>query len=500
MGIGQTILALAVMGVIAWLAYLVTQSRLRRRREEPPQNLSPYMTDDELETKKLNSVLVSALLSTAVIAVVMPIYFLNETDRQESSEHRFEEIAVERGHEWWLEYECWRCHGDDGNGGGAPFVEPRSGIATTWAAPSLNDILYRYTEEETRFWIVYGRPGTPMPAWGTEGGGPLNSQQIDELVAYIGSIQLPQQEVLAKAGSAVTRETLRIENADQALDDAIADQEDEIAALEMIPQQHEAVAPLPFELRTLLTRPETCTPRSASLYATTCRSAGADSDRDGITDEAEMALNDLLDRIVSSAPPSDPRRELETIEFDPADAFTTTDELGRPLPDLAAAQVMVTEFRSIARDLRLTNENLESLLANARAGLAFLSDQAEDRPYAIDLSAIADAEFGGDTEQALRAAALYNAYCARCHTAGYSAGPAFTQEAGSGAFGPALFDNRAVIQFPDVSDHFDFIVRGSENAIAYGANGIGRGWMPGFGAMLTQEEIDLIVAFERALP
>ena len=38
--------------------------------------------------------------------------------------------------------------------------------------------------------LVYGRPGTPMPAWGTEGGGPLTTQQIDELIAYIGSIQL----------------------------------------------------------------------------------------------------------------------------------------------------------------------------------------------------------------------------------------------------------------------------------------------------------------------
>ena len=145
MGIGAAILAAAVMAVIAWLVYLVTQARVARRREAPPQNLTPYMTDDELESKRLNSTLVSALITTAVISVVMPIYFLNETDRQAAAEHHFEEIAVERGHEWWLEYECWRCHGEDGNGGGAPFVETRSGISTVWAAPSLNDILYRYT-------------------------------------------------------------------------------------------------------------------------------------------------------------------------------------------------------------------------------------------------------------------------------------------------------------------------------------------------------------------
>jgi mono/diheme cytochrome c family protein len=499
MGIGAAILAAAVLAVIAWLAYLVTQARVRRRREEPPQNLTPYLTDDELESNRLNRVLVSALVSTAVISITLPIYFLNETSRQVSAEHRFEEIAVERGHEWWLEYQCWRCHGDDGSGGGAPFVEPRSGIATTWVAPSLNDVLYRYTEEETRFWIVYGRQGTPMPAWGTEGGGPLNSQQVEELVAYIDSIQLSQEEVLAKTAGAVTREIPRIEGADEALAIAIAAQEDEIAALELIPQQHEAVAPLPGELRSVLTGTGTCTARSARLYATTCSAPGADTDRDGITDDAEAALNGLLERIIAAAPPSDPLRALEALEFDPANPFTTNRGSER-IADLAEAQVMVTEFASIARDLRLTNDNLEALLTTALDGLAFLLEQADERPYAIEIAAIADAAFGGDTEVALRAAALYNAYCARCHTAGFSAGVPFTHQPGSGAFGPALLDGRAVIQFPDAEDHFDFVVRGSENAIGYGANGIGRGWMPGFGAMLTQADIDLIVAFERALP
>jgi len=498
-GIGAAILAAAVMAVIAWLAYLVTQSRVRRRRDTPPQNLTPYMTDDELESKRLNSVLVSALLSTAVIAVVMPIYFLNETGRQESAEHRFEEIAIERGHEWWLEYQCFNCHGADGNGGGAPYVETRSGIATTWSAPSLNDVLYRYTPEEARFWIVYGRQGTPMPAWGTEGGGPLNSQQIDELIAYITSIQLPQDEVLAKTEGAVSREINRIQGAEEAVAAAITAQEEELAALRAIPAQNEAVAPLPDELRAVLTGAGTCTPRSAGLYATTCASTGTDTDRDGIADDAEIALDDLLDRITAVAPPSDPLSLLEALDFDPANAFTTSSG-SNPIPDLEQAHVMVTEFASIARDLRLTNNNLDTLVATAEAGLAFLEQQQADGSYAIDIEAIADAAFGGDTELATRAAALFNVYCARCHTAGYSAGTPFTQQAGSGAFGPALFDGRTIIQFPDVADHTDFIVRGSENAIGYGANGIGRGWMPGFGALLTQADIDLIVAYERALP
>jgi mono/diheme cytochrome c family protein len=68
-------------------------------------------------------------------------------------------------------------------------------VATvTWRAPALDTVLLRYSEEEVREILVYGRPGTPMPAWGAEGGGPLTTQQIDELIAYLRSIQITSEE------------------------------------------------------------------------------------------------------------------------------------------------------------------------------------------------------------------------------------------------------------------------------------------------------------------
>ncbi|MDQ3783262.1 MAG: cytochrome c, partial [Actinomycetota bacterium] len=93
----------------------------------------------------------------------------------------------------------------------------------------------------------------------------------------------------------------------------------------------------------------------------------------------------------------------------------------------------------------------------------------------------------------------FNGYCARCHTAGYSAGVAFTQDAGSGAWGPSLLDRRAVTQFPDVADHIEFVAEGSDANVSYGVNGLGTGRMPAFGQILSAEDIELIVAFERAL-
>ena len=54
----------------------------------------------------------------------------------------------------------------------ASYVDKRSGISVAWSAPAINTVFYRYTPEEVRFWLVYGRANSPMPAWGLAGGEP----------------------------------------------------------------------------------------------------------------------------------------------------------------------------------------------------------------------------------------------------------------------------------------------------------------------------------------
>jgi mono/diheme cytochrome c family protein len=405
----------------------------------------------------------------------MPIYYLDENNRQANATEFYEDVAVERGHEWFVEYRCGQCHGADGGGGGANYVEARSGISTSWAAPSINDVLFRYTKEEARYWIVYGRAGTPMPAWGAEGGGPLNTQQIDELIAYLESIQIPQTEVLAAVDSRVARELTRLEGADATVLTALSAQQAAIAALEAVPAQYDAIRDLPRRLESLLADPATCTARSAVLYSRSCDGTAADGDRDGLSDAAEINLTGLVAQIVAAAPASDPRRAIEKLEFDPTLAFTTASG-ATPIADLDSAQLLRTDLATIERDLRLTSGNLDRLLAAAQDGLASVVAAQEARRYAVDIPALADEVFGGDEAKAERAVGLFNAYCARCHTAGYSAGVAFTQEAGSGAMGPSLREGRSVVQFPDIEDHYDFVV-----GIGTDRTGQRRrpGWMPG---------------------
>ncbi|MEX0848208.1 MAG: cytochrome c [Ilumatobacteraceae bacterium] len=87
--------------------------------------------------------------------------------------------------------------------------------------------------------------------------------------------------------------------------------------------------------------------------------------------------------------------------------------------------------------------------------------------------------------------------CARCHTQGWSYGdPGVT---GQGAFGWNLTGGATAKHFPDQADMVDFIKNGSEYGKRYGVQGQGSGRMPGFGAMLTDEQITSIVEYVRSL-
>ena len=85
-GIGSVVLT-AIVGVfLAWVGWLVLSSRRRRASvEETPSNLQPYLSDDELENKRVTRVLNAAVVVAAVLALSMPIYYINESGRQEAA-------------------------------------------------------------------------------------------------------------------------------------------------------------------------------------------------------------------------------------------------------------------------------------------------------------------------------------------------------------------------------------------------------------------------------
>jgi mono/diheme cytochrome c family protein len=208
--------------IVGGLAYAWVALR-KSPEEKPPENLEPFLQDEDLEGRRLERVLGWALLFAAVTAVALPLYWLREPDRSKASEDYFENGSIDRGRTLFaasgqegfnaaVSLQCATCHGAEGVGGVAPTTYDPDGeggddpVRVSWKAPALNTELLRFSEDEVRDIITYGRPGTPMQAWGIPGGGPKNEQAINDLVAYIKSIQLTPEDAQAEAEKALAAE------------------------------------------------------------------------------------------------------------------------------------------------------------------------------------------------------------------------------------------------------------------------------------------------------
>lgn len=465
------VVTIVALGAIGWFAYLVGAGSRRDRKDPVPANLSVSQTDDEMETKRLDRSLVGAVVSAAFLTLAMPIYYLGELDRQEGFVEEFGDASLERGHHVWDEFGCGDCHGVAAGGGVAAFLEERSQVNVAgWAAPALDDIFYRYDRDEVRFWTVYGRANSPMPPWGLDGGGPLNSQQIDDLLNYIQSIQVDQTSALLKIEGLVNGAVNRLDGAADAVATQIGEQHDLIEIIETSGSTSQVITDLAERARDLLDG----------------AGSGIDTDGDGLSDVTETGLTVVLREALAAG------FIATELTFEPRNAETL---IG--IGDARSAARAVGDLESRASSLTITFQNQEVLLEQARFGLGFLEDAARRERWTVDVGAVSEATFEGDEVAATRAVSLYNAYCARCHTAGYSAGPSFQQSQASGALGPSLRDGRALTQFLTHEDMYDFISAGSIEGQGYGVNGVGSGRMPGFGMVLSAEDLELIVRYLR---
>tara|TARA_B100000902_G_scaffold320622_1_gene313296 strand:+ start:1521 stop:2945 length:1425 start_codon:yes stop_codon:yes gene_type:complete len=463
-----TLLSLAIVGALAYFA--AVGFRGSGKKEELPANLSKYKSDDELETKHLDKSLSWAVLIASVLTIMIPLYYLGEDTRQESFVEEFEDVSVERGHHLYEEFGCGNCHGVDGGGGAASYVEKRSGVKVTWAAPAINNVFYRYDDEEVKYWLIYGRANSPMPAWGLEGGGPMNDGQLNDLIDYLHSFQVDQTFELGTIESSVNSALLRIENSSLQVENEIINQKlliEEIkAGPGKLPVLEEAV-----EKITLLLE----------------KDSGIDSDEDGLYDSVEVEISEYSASIADAV-------GLPALNLNPEEEESTPSR-----KDASVARGYLSQLNSALINTGILVDGQEKFLNEGLQGLAFLETALEQQLWQIDYEEIADSTFGGDLDAAKRAVGLFNAYCARCHTAGYSAGVAYTKKIGSGGLGPALRNGRANIQFKSRDDMIDFIINGSENGKGYGVNGVGGGKMPGFGAVLPQSDIALVIDYLRGM-
>lgn len=186
------LIVVATLGLL--IALLLLYGRPRRTAAEPlPPNFSRGDPDSVLEGPRLAKVQVWGVASAIFITGFLTVYFVVEPFREASYGKKFLGASVERGeHEFRPEAggggaNCAQCHGREGEGGFAA-TDP------SWPAPPLNNVFARYTRDEIKRIVEQGRPGTPMPAWAVEFGGALNDQKVDDVVNFVESIQLPDDE------------------------------------------------------------------------------------------------------------------------------------------------------------------------------------------------------------------------------------------------------------------------------------------------------------------
>lgn len=204
---------IVVLTLIAFFAYILINAR-RDRPEVGSElvlapNRMPHHPDEVLEGPVLTRNLAFGLGAIVLISVGLPLYWLGEPARNEGTQATFDRVAASRGEEMFAPtadggLNCAGCHGGmEATGGAAAFtINDANGDfvdSVNWQAPALNTVLLRYDRDEVFDILVYGRPFSPMPAWGLEGGGALNDQQIDNLIAYIETIQISPEEAQAQA-------------------------------------------------------------------------------------------------------------------------------------------------------------------------------------------------------------------------------------------------------------------------------------------------------------
>jgi mono/diheme cytochrome c family protein len=234
----------AIVMVAGWLVYIIATAR---RTAAPGSeidvapNRRPGLTDEALEGPRLTRALTWGLVLMGVTAIGLPLYWLREPTREAGGGYDrgakwFEENAIEHGKNLYsappeegeegsrkAHFNCAQCHGADGQGGTRTFqlrdpvnpdAPPRP---VSWQCPPLNTVTLRYRDAELYNILVYGRPGTPMPAWGVKGGGPMNDQQINDLITYLHSISIGPDKAKQEAEAAF--DTARADPANAAKSD-----------------------------------------------------------------------------------------------------------------------------------------------------------------------------------------------------------------------------------------------------------------------------------------
>lgn len=139
-----------------------------------------YTTDPELD-ESTDRLMMWGVVLLIVFVAAFPLYLLYEPGAREEAREIQLNSLIEEGSSVW-EFSCASCHGLDGEGASAPAL-------------NSTQFLQSSSDDQTRLLISVGVPGSAMGAYSQDHGGPLTSEQIRAVTAYLRSWEADAPDV-----------------------------------------------------------------------------------------------------------------------------------------------------------------------------------------------------------------------------------------------------------------------------------------------------------------
>ena len=125
--------------------------------------------------------LVIGLVLTLIIVIGFGIYSIRESTRLALAAEHYTEERVTHGEEIFTA-QCASCHGASGEGGVGPALNDRQVLKTTF-----DDVFFSV--------IRSGVPGTQMPPWSVDFGGPLTDEDVRDVVVFMRAWEATTPEI-----------------------------------------------------------------------------------------------------------------------------------------------------------------------------------------------------------------------------------------------------------------------------------------------------------------
>lgn len=374
------------------------------------------------ERENYTPLLAAGVILTLFIIGGLVFYTIGESARLARAAESFTSERVQRGRAIYNQ-QCVNCHGAQGEGGVGPALNNRTVLKNT-----LDSVFFSV--------IRSGVPGTQMPAWSVDYGGPLTDEDVRDLVAFIRAWEPTAPEVQAAAyqpdaarGALLFSSTCAICHGENGLGGGVAPKLND-------PQRLNALSDDWYRGVIRYGRPAKGMPTWGTVLSPNQIEdliALIDAWRQGAQVQPGFSVPDLLDTAIFS--------------------------LGQN--DLASAKLQVNRAMSVAQGYGLeVLRNVASLLTSGDTAGALSALQSLREQWPL-----------GDPTQG---AAVYSTYCAPCHGV-----------QGEGGIGKKLQPNEFV-QSKTNADLVAFILSGRPGTA-----------MAGFKGRLSEAQIADVIAFLR---